>query len=143
MEDRVEEKVENGSPSGSIPIALLPDHVPIMDTQIVSHMDTIVEALVVSSLMHDYIAMMDTKLVSPLTTVVDVDVAPPSIAAVDTCTISPLTTIGIGSPIVNHVVPKGHKHIALRIEEVADETGMDSSAKVVEGSIIQRETLRT
>ena len=54
MEDRVEENVDGRSPT-----ATLLDHIPIMDTELVSHVATIVDALVVCSPIHDHIAMMD------------------------------------------------------------------------------------
>ena len=137
MEDRVEEKVDNRSFSGSIPTILLHDHVPIMDTEIVFHVATIVDVLIVSSFMHDYIAMMDIELVSSFITIVDASIAPPSTAAVDTCLIFPLTTIRMDSPIVNRAESEGCEHIALRIEEVVDDIDMESLAKIVERSIFR------
>ena len=126
MEDRVEENVDGGSP-----IATLLDYIPIMDTELVSHVAIIVDALVVCSPMHDHIAMMDTELMSPLSAAVDVDAAMDTCIVsflcavvdvgiamdvgivvgvctiVDSCILSPLTTIGVGSLIVNCIVSKG------------------------------------
>ena len=114
----MEENVDGGSPT-----ATLYDHISIIDTELVSHVATIVDALVVCSPMHDHIAMMDTELMSPLSAAVDVgkamdvgiamdtcivsslcatvDVG----AAVDSCILSPLITIRVGS--VNCVVSEG------------------------------------
>ena len=102
-----------------------------------SHVATIVDVLVVSSSIHDYITMMDTKFVSSLTTTMNISTTLPSIVVVDTCIVSSLTTIDSSSPIINCIISERREHIALRIEEVADDIEMKFPTKVVERSIIR------